>query len=68
MNVIIPPKRRDGGTSFMKLVGYLSLRDEKKPDDVITPENIKPSRSRSVNATIFDRFSPFLMSAIHQPG
>ena len=21
-----------------------------------------------VNATIFDRFSPFLMSAIHQPG
>ncbi|CAI2785878.1 Integrase core domain [Serratia ficaria] len=24
--------------------------------------------AESVNATIFDRFSPFLMSAIHQPG
>ncbi|MEL5514298.1 hypothetical protein PTR77_18480 [Serratia bockelmannii] len=24
--------------------------------------------SETVNATIFDRFSPFLMSAIHQPG
>ncbi|WP_392588977.1 hypothetical protein AB3M74_23435 (plasmid) [Serratia ureilytica] len=26
------------------------------------------SRDSGVNATIFDRFSPFLMSAIHQPG
>ncbi|WP_142668847.1 hypothetical protein [Klebsiella variicola] len=42
---------------------------------VPTPQHEKhhlPVRKRtamdSVNATIFDRFSPFLMSAIHQPG
>lgn len=59
MNVIIPPKRRDGGTSFMKLVGYLSLRDEKKPDDVITPEKIEKPTSRSSQA-IFDRLVDYV--------
>ncbi|BEN76554.1 relaxase (plasmid) [Serratia marcescens] len=59
MNVIIPPKRRDGGTSFMKLVGYLSLRDEKKPDDVITPDKTSKTSSRSSQA-IFDRLVDYV--------
>ena len=29
MNVIIPPKRTDGGTSFVKLVSYVSQREDK---------------------------------------
>lgn len=59
MNVIIPPKRRDGGTSFMKLVGYVSLRDEKKPDDVITRETLAKPTSRSSQAT-FDRLVDYV--------
>lgn len=59
MNVIIPPKRRDGGTSFMKLVGYLSLRDEKKPDEIITPDKTPKTSSRSSQA-IFDRLVDYV--------
>lgn len=28
----IPPKRRDGKSSFLKLVAYSVIRDEDKPD------------------------------------
>lgn len=38
MNVIIPPKRRDRKTSFKKLVEYVSTREEKKHDEVVTPD------------------------------
>ncbi|WP_099351008.1 TraI/MobA(P) family conjugative relaxase, partial [Erwinia amylovora] len=38
MNVIIPPKRRDKKTSFKKLVSYVSTREEKKPDEVVSHE------------------------------
>ncbi|MEN3262647.1 TraI/MobA(P) family conjugative relaxase [Sodalis endosymbiont of Spalangia cameroni] len=59
MNVIIPPKRHDGGTSFMKLVSYVSLREEKKADDVITPDALNKTSSRSRPA-VFDRLVSYV--------
>ncbi|WP_440863931.1 hypothetical protein [Symbiopectobacterium purcellii] len=36
--------------------------------NVAAGRHAKTPKVNGVNATIFDRFSPFLMSAIHQPG
>lgn len=38
MNVIIPKKRRDGKTSFKRLVNYVSTREEKKNSEVVMPD------------------------------
>ncbi|MCB5310568.1 TraI/MobA(P) family conjugative relaxase [Yersinia massiliensis] len=56
---IVPEKRRDGRSSFIQLVSYLTLRDEVKPDMPISPDNpyIRPSRSK---AAIFDRLIDYL--------
>lgn len=56
---IVPEKRRDGRSSFIQLVSYLTLRDEDKPDLPISPENpyVRPSRSK---AAIFDRLVGYL--------
>ncbi|MBD8577561.1 relaxase/mobilization nuclease domain-containing protein [Pseudomonas syringae] len=54
MNVIIPPKRGDKGSSFGKLVSYISDRaDKPKDDDVLTDEPVRTA-SKSKKAT-FDR-------------
>lgn len=47
MNVIIPPKRRDGSSSFLKLVSYVSLRDECSPEDEIVQDNPSLFSSKS---------------------
>lgn len=36
---IIPPKRRDGKSSFLKLVAYSVIRDEDKPDVPLEPDH-----------------------------
>ena len=35
----IPPKRRDGKSSFLKLVSYVVFRVEDKPDMPLEPEH-----------------------------
>lgn len=59
MNVIIPKKRRDGLTSFMKLVGYISVRDGKPhSNDVILDE---PERAPSQSGkAVFDRLVDYI--------
>ena len=56
---VVPEKRRDGRSSFIQLVSYLTQRDEEKPDMPISPENpyIRPSRSKEA---IFDRLVNYL--------
>lgn len=59
MNVIIPKKRRDGGTSFTKLVTYISDRADKPEDDApITDTPVKPA-SQSKQA-VFDRLVDYI--------
>ena len=60
MNVIVPTKRRDAGTSFVKLVAYISIRDaDKKLDETLSPDMpfSRPSRSDEV---IFDRLVDYI--------
>jgi hypothetical protein len=54
MNVIIPPKRGDKGTSFNRLVSYISDRADKPKDDDEVSSTARPSASRSKKA-MFDR-------------
>ncbi len=59
MNVIVPKKRKDGGTSFLKLVSYVSQREDKPSGkDVLTDEPKKP-RSESRKAS-FDRLVDYI--------
>ncbi len=59
MNVIVPKKRRDGGTSFLKLVSYLSQREDKpSADGVVTDEPDAP-RSSTKKAS-FDRLVDYI--------
>lgn len=59
MNVIIPPKRRDRKTSFVKLVSYVSQREDKKPEAVVSADapSIAPSTSK---ASTFDRLVSYI--------
>lgn len=59
MNVIIPPKRRDRKTSFVKLVSYVSQREEKKPDAVVSSDSPSVTPSASNTAT-FDRLVSYI--------
>ena len=59
MNVIIPPKRRDRKTSFGKLVSYVSQREEKNQDAVVSPDATQPDPSTSKSAT-FDRLVSYI--------
>jgi len=56
---IVPEKRRDGRSSFVKLITYVSQRDEDKPDMPISPDNpyVRPSRS---SAKIFDQLLSYV--------
>ncbi|WP_416187163.1 hypothetical protein [Hafnia paralvei] len=56
---IVPEKRKDGRSSFIQLVSYLTLREEQKPDMPISPENpyVRPSRSKEA---IFNRLVDYL--------
>lgn len=59
MNVIVPQKRRDGGSSFLKLVSYLSQREDKpSADGVVTDEPDAP-RSTTKKAS-FDRLVDYI--------
>ncbi|MBC8950093.1 TraI/MobA(P) family conjugative relaxase [Xenorhabdus sp. TS4] len=40
MIIRIPEKRRDGKSSFLKLIAYTVIRDEDKPDTPIEPEHL----------------------------
>lgn len=54
MNVIIPPKRGDKGSSFNRLVSYISDRMDKPNDDDEISSTARASASRSKKA-MFDR-------------
>ncbi|HEY3591124.1 MAG TPA: TraI/MobA(P) family conjugative relaxase [Buttiauxella sp.] len=56
---IVPEKRKDGRSSFIQLVSYLTLREEEKPEISLSPENpyVRPSRSKEA---IFDRLVDYL--------
>lgn len=62
MNVIIPPKRRDKKTSFKKLVNYISTREEKKNDEVVTPDvaNAQTAGVESHMAPGFERLVSYV--------
>lgn len=59
MNVIIPPKRRDGATSFMKLVAYISVRDGKPSAHDVVPDEPQSAPSQS-NQAVFDRLVDYI--------
>ncbi|MEB8059298.1 TraI/MobA(P) family conjugative relaxase [Pseudomonas fulva] len=59
MNVIIPKKRRDGRTSFVKLVGYISVRDDRPHHDGVLEESPSNNASKTVNA-VFDRLVEYI--------
>ncbi|CNB82165.1 TraI/MobA(P) family conjugative relaxase [Yersinia similis] len=63
MIVVKPKKRRDGKSSFLKLVAYVTLRDDEKPDEAIDPSHPawRPSKSKEA---IFGR----LIDYIHRDG
>ncbi|EBW6765655.1 mobilization protein MobA [Salmonella enterica subsp. enterica serovar Saintpaul] len=59
MNIIVPPKRKDGKSSFNKLVSYVVLRDDKKLDETLSPDMpfVRPSRS---SEAVFDRLVAYI--------
>lgn len=59
MNVIIPPKRRDGRSSFVQLVGYVSVRDDVSLKDEIKEDQRfkRPARSRG---KVFERLVEYM--------
>lgn len=59
MNVIIPPKRRDGRSSFVQLVGYISVRDDVSLKDEIKEDQRfkRPARARG---KVFDRLVEYM--------
>ena len=49
MNAIIPPKRRDGRSSFEDLIAYTSVRDDVQDDELKPDPEMKgevPHRNR----------------------
>ncbi|WP_122744888.1 TraI/MobA(P) family conjugative relaxase [Pseudomonas viridiflava] len=59
MNVIIPPKRSDKGSSFNRLVSYISDRADKPMDDDEVSSTALTSASRSKDA-MFDRLVDYV--------
>ncbi|MEE5177079.1 TraI/MobA(P) family conjugative relaxase [Pseudomonas alliivorans] len=59
MNVIIPPKRGEKGSSFNRLVSYISDRADKPKDDDEVTNRARPSGSRSKDA-MFDRLVDYV--------
>ncbi|MBK4362374.1 relaxase/mobilization nuclease domain-containing protein, partial [Candidatus Hamiltonella defensa] len=59
MVVVIPKKRRDGKSSFLKLVSYLSLREEKAGNIPVTADAFfdRPSTSK---IAVFDRLIDYI--------
>ncbi|QOI58025.1 TraI/MobA(P) family conjugative relaxase [Rouxiella badensis] len=59
MNIIIPPKRRDGRSSFVQLVGYVSVRDDISLKDEIKedPRFKRPARARG---KVFERLVEYM--------
>ncbi|KPW73175.1 hypothetical protein ALO78_04749, partial [Pseudomonas amygdali pv. ciccaronei] len=47
MNVIIPPKRGDKGSSFNRLVSYISDRGDKPKDDDLVSAAPRQNASRT---------------------
>jgi hypothetical protein len=43
----VPEKRTDGGSSFLQLIAYATLRDELKMDEALSPETPCVRKSRS---------------------
>ena len=59
MNVIIPPKRGDKGSSFNRLVSYISDRADKPKDDDEVTSTARTTASRSKKA-MFDRLVDYV--------
>jgi hypothetical protein len=59
MNVIIPPKRGDKGSSFNRLVSYISDRSDKPKDDDEVTNTARSSQSRTKDA-MFDRLVDYV--------
>ncbi|MBD8165365.1 TraI/MobA(P) family conjugative relaxase [Erwinia persicina] len=59
MNVIIPPKRRDRNTSFVKLVSYVSQRESRKPASEVSTDAPDTAPSSSASA-VFDRLVSYI--------
>lgn len=59
MNVIIPEKRRDKGTSFLKLVSYISDRDDRPKADELVSDTPRVSASQAKQA-VFDRLVDYI--------
>lgn len=57
MNAIIPQKRTDGRSSFMTLVAYIAVRDEKKDGVILSSDT--PS-AMAQNAAVFDRLVSYI--------
>lgn len=55
----IPPKRRDGKSSFLKLVSYVVIRDEDKPDMPLEPEHPDWRRPKSTD-DLFNRLVDYV--------
>lgn len=55
----IPPKRRDGKSSFLKLVSYVVIRDEDKPDMPLEPEHPDWRRPKSTDE-LFNRLVDYV--------
>lgn len=59
MNVIVPKKRRDGGSSFLKLVSYLSQREDKPSADAVVTDEPDAPRASTKKAS-FDRLVDYI--------
>lgn len=59
MNAIIPEKRTDGRSSFMTLVAYIAVRDEKK-DGVILSSDTPGTSSKQQKVAVFDRLVSYI--------
>ncbi|EME9612076.1 relaxase/mobilization nuclease domain-containing protein [Salmonella enterica] len=55
----IPPKRRDGKSSFLKLVSYVVVRDEDKPDVPLQPDHPDWRRPKS-KGDIFNLLTDYI--------
>jgi hypothetical protein len=56
---IVPEKRRDKKSSFLQLISYLTLRDDVKLDDTVSPDAPVIRMPRSKEA-IFDRLVDYI--------
>src|SRR5471030_735222 len=59
MNAMIPEKPRNGSTSFSKLVGYISVRDDKPSGNDLVTDTPKNAASQSKQA-VFDRLVDYI--------